>query len=225
MTDLTKTINPVDPWPIDDFRMEESWRVFRIMAEFVESIEIMSKLGPAVTIFGSARVMPDGEVYQKTVQVARGLAQAGFGVISGGGGGVMEAANKGAAEVGGRSVGLNIELPHEQKPNEYANIKLNFRYFFLRKVMFLKYGVAYIIMPGGMGTLDEMFEAITLIQTKRLRPFPVILMDSDYWGGLVEWIREKLLRQKRISPEDMDILQVVDDPEEVIRIIRRTVVL
>lgn len=225
MIDLTKTINPADSWPIDDFRMEESWRVFRIMAEFVESIEIMSKLGPAVTIFGSARVSPDDEVYQKTVQVARGLAQAGFGVISGGGGGVMEAANKGAAEVGGRSVGLNIELPHEQKPNEYANIKLNFRYFFLRKVMFLKYGIAYIIMPGGMGTLDEMFEAMTLIQTKRLRPFPVILMDSDYWGGLVEWIREKLLSQKRISPEDMDIIQVVDDPEEVIRIIRRTVVL
>lgn len=225
MTDLTKTINPADPWPIDDFRMEESWRVFRIMAEFVESIEIMSKLGPAVTIFGSARVTPDDDVYQKTVQVARGLAQAGFGVISGGGGGVMEAANKGAAEVGGRSVGLNIELPHEQKSNEYANIKLNFRYFFLRKVMFLKYGVAYIIMPGGMGTLDEMFEAVTLIQTKRLRPFPVILMDSDYWGGLVEWIRENLLRQGRISPEDMDIMQVVNDPEEVIRIIRRTVIL
>jgi len=215
----------LDPWPVDDFRAEESWRIFRIMAEFIEAIELLSKLGPAVTVFGSARVKPGDAIYEKTVAVAKGLALAGFGVISGGGGGVMEAANKGAAEAGGRSVGLNIILPHEQKPNDYANIKLEFRYFFVRKVMFVKYAVAYVIMPGGFGTLDELFEAVTLIQTKRLRPFPVILVDSSYWTGLIDWIKDKLLGSGHISPEDLDIMQIVDEPEEVVRIIRRTVVL
>ncbi|MEW5725583.1 MAG: TIGR00730 family Rossman fold protein, partial [Thermodesulfobacteriota bacterium] len=178
-----------DTWPVDDLKAEESWRLFRIMAEFVEAIEVLSRIGPAVAIFGSARIKPEQEVYQKTVELARGLAQAGFGVLTGGGGGVMEAANKGAAEAGVISVGMNIELPHEQVPNPYANVKLDFRYFFVRKVMLVKYAVAYVIMPGGFGTLDELFEAVTLIQTKRLRPFPVFLMGSKYWGGLIDWVR------------------------------------
>ena len=214
-----------DQWPVDDLKVGESWRIFKIMAEFVEAIECLGQIGPCVSIFGSARTKPEHEDYQRTVAVARGLAQAGYGVISGGGGGVMEAANRGAAEGGGLSVGLNIELPHEQIPNDYAGIKLQFRYFFVRKVMFVKYAVAYIIMPGGFGTLDELFEAVTLIQTHRIRPFPVVLMDSHYWGGLVDWIRDRLLAEKRISPDDLDILQVVDDPEEVVKIIKRTVVL
>ncbi len=225
MPQIHKPLGPIDPWPVDNFRIEESWRMFRIMAEFVDGFEVLSALGPAVSIFGSARLDSTDPVYQKTEAIARGLAQAGFGVISGGGGGVMEAANKGAAEAGGRSVGLNIELPHEQKPNDFANVKLHYRYFFVRKVMFVKYSVAYVIMPGGFGTLDELFEAVTLIQTKRIRPFPVILVDSSYWGGLVEWVRKTLLEHKRISPEDMDILHVLDDPEEVVKTIRRTVVL
>ncbi|MBF0528320.1 MAG: TIGR00730 family Rossman fold protein [Deltaproteobacteria bacterium] len=215
----------LDPWPIDELQIGESWRIFKIMAEFVEAIEVLSKVGPCVSIFGSARIKPEEEIYQKTMAVAKGLAEAGYGIISGGGGGVMEAANKGAAEVGGQSIGLNIELPHEQFPNQYSNLKMNFHYFFVRKVMFVKYAMAYIIMPGGFGTLDELFEAVTLIQTKRIRPFPVVLMDSKYWGGLVNWIKDTLLAQKRISPDDVDILQVIDEPEEVIKIIRKTVIL
>ncbi|MFH1139491.1 MAG: TIGR00730 family Rossman fold protein [Pseudomonadota bacterium] len=214
-----------DRWPVDDLNVGESWRIFKIMAEFVEAVETMSRIGPAVSIFGSARVKPDDQVCQMAEKVARGLAEAGYGVISGGGGGVMEAANKGAAEAGGISVGLNIELPHEQFPNTYSNVKLDFHYFFVRKVMFVKYAVAYVIMPGGFGTLDELFEAVTLIQTKRVRPFPVILMGSDYWSGLVEWIKSQLLTNHRISKEDLEILQVIDDPEEVVKTIRRTVVL
>lgn len=214
-----------DPWPIDELQVGESWRIFKIMAEFVEAIETLSRVGPCVSIFGSGRIKPDEDIYQKTVAVAKSLAEAGYGIISGGGGGVMEAANKGAAEAGGLSIGLNIELPHEQFPNPFSNLKLDFHYFFVRKVMFVKYAMAYIIMPGGFGTLDELFEAVTLIQTKRIRPFPVVLMDSQYWGGLVNWVREALLSQKRISPEDIDILQVIDDPEEVVKIIRKTVVL
>ena len=214
-----------DRWPVDDLKVGESWRIFKIMAEFVDAVETLSRIGPAVTIFGSARTQPDDPIYQKTVAVARRLGEAGYAIISGGGGGIMEAANKGAAEAGGVSVGLNIELPHEQHPNEYSNVKLDFRYFFVRKVMFLKYALAYVIMPGGFGTLDEMFEAVTLIQTQRMRPFPVILMGSEYWQGLVDWIKIQLLAGGRISHEDLDILQVADDPEEVVKIIKRQVVL
>lgn len=214
-----------DPWPIDDFKVGESWRIFKIMAEFVESVETLSSLGPSVSIFGSARTSPDDPIYKKTVDVARGLAEAGYGVISGGGGGIMEAANKGASDAGGVSVGLNIQLPHEQHPNPYSNVNLDFHYFFVRKVMFVKYAVAYIIMPGGFGTLDELFEAVTLIQTRRIRPFPVVLMDSSYWGGLVGWIKDQLLSGGKISPDDIDILQVMDDPEEAVKYIKRTVVL
>ena len=210
---------------IDDLKLGESWRLFRIMGEFVEGVEKLHDLGPAVSIFGSARTVPDAPAYQKAVDTAALFARENFAVITGGGGGIMEAANKGAAEAGGVSVGLNINLPFEQKPNPYANIQLNFHYFFIRKVMFVKYAMAYIIMPGGFGTLDELFEAVTLIQTHRIRPLPVILVGSAYWGGLVDWIKTRLLNDNLISPDDIDILQVIDDPEEVVKAVKKVVIL
>jgi len=209
---------------IDDFTMGESWRVFKIMGEFVEGIEALHDIGPAVTIFGSARIQPDDPAYKKAEKIAALFAESSFAVLTGGGGGVMEAANKGAAEAGGTSVGLNIILPFEQEPNQYSNIKLEFKYFFIRKVMFVKYAMAYIIMPGGFGTLDELFEAVTLIQTHRIKPFPVILVGSDYWSGLIQWIKSRLLAEKRISPEDLDILQVIDEPEEVVKAVKKVVI-
>ena len=209
---------------IDDLKLGESWRMFRIMGEFVEGVERLHDLGPAVSIFGSARVPARDPVYKLAVQTAALFAKENFAVITGGGGGVMEAANKGAAEAGGVSVGLNINLPFEQKPNPYANVQLQFHYFFVRKVMFVKYAMAYIIMPGGFGTLDELFEAVTLIQTHRIRPLPVILMGSDYWGGLVDWIRERLIKDKCISPGDIEILQLIDEPEEVVKAVKRVVI-
>jgi len=174
---------------VDALSIEESWRIFRIMAEFVDAFETLSKVRHAVSIFGSARTQPDDPYYQKTEILARLLAEKGFGVITGGGPGIMEAANKGTAEAGGQSVGMNIRLPFEQKPNPYANISIDYKYFFIRKVMFVKYAMAYVIMPGGFGTMDELFEAITLIQTKRIKSFPVILMGSEYWKGLFDWKR------------------------------------
>ncbi len=210
---------------IDDLKLGESWRLFRIMGEFVEGVEALHDIGPAVSIFGSARTSPDDPAYEKAVNVAAAFARENFAVITGGGGGIMEAANKGAAEAGGTSVGLNINLPHEQTPNPFANIQLNFHYFFIRKVMFVKYAMAYIIMPGGFGTLDELFEAVTLIQTQRIRPLPVVLVGSDYWSGLVDWIKARLLDEKMISPEDIDILQVIDEPEEVVRAVKKVVIL
>lgn len=210
---------------LDDFKLGESWRLFKIIGEFVEGVENLHDIGPAVSIFGSARLKPEDPVYRLTEDIASRFVKNDFAVITGGGGGVMEAANKGAAEAGGTSVGLNIILPFEQKPNPYANIQLEFKYFFIRKVMFVKYAMAYIIMPGGLGTLDELFEAVTLIQTHRIKPLPVILVGSDYWSGLIDWIRDKLLGEKRISPEDMDILQVIDDPETVVKQVKKVVIL
>ncbi len=210
---------------IDDLKLGESWRLFRIMGEFVEGVEALHDIGPAVSIFGSARTPPDDPAYKRAVAVAAAFAREDFTVITGGGGGIMEAANKGAAEAGGTSVGLNINLPHEQTPNRYANIQLNFHYFFIRKVMFVKYAMAYVIMPGGFGTLDELFEAVTLIQTQRIRPLPVVLVGTDYWSGLVDWIHARLLDEEMISPEDIDILQVIDDPEEVVRAVKKVVIL
>ena len=210
---------------IDDLKLGEAWRLFRIMGEFVEGVEALHELGPAVSIFGSARVDPEDPVYTQTEQIAELFARHNFAVITGGGGGVMEAANKGAAKAGGKSVGMNIILPFEQKPNEYANIKLDFKYFFIRKVMFIKYATAYIIMPGGFGTLDELFEAVTLIQTHRIKPFPLILVGSEYWGGLIDWIKLRLLAEKRISPEDMEILQVMDDPPQIVKAVQKVVIL
>lgn len=210
---------------LDEITLKDTWRLFRIMAEFVEGFENLSDIYPAISIFGSARCKKDDPLYSKAYQLARALGKNGFNIITGGGGGVMEAANKGARDAGVKSVGLNIELPLEQKPNPYANIRLSFRYFFVRKVMFVKYAVAYIIMPGGFGTLDECFEAITLIQTKKVKPFPVVLVDSQYWGGLVEWIKGTLLKANAICSEDLKIFTVMDDIDEVVAYIKRFVIL
>jgi uncharacterized protein (TIGR00730 family) len=210
---------------VDALSIEESWRVFRIMAEFVDAIETLSGVKNAVSIFGSARSKPGDPYYQKAELLARLLAKNGFSVITGGGPGVMEAANKGAAEAGGQSVGMNIRLPFEQKPNPYANLTINYKYFFIRKVMFVKYAMAYVILPGGFGTMDELFEALTLIQTKRIKPFPVILMGSEYWKGLFDWIEKTMLRDGMIAPEDLERFQILDDPEEVVRYIKKYVIL
>jgi hypothetical protein len=217
MTEKQYVINEISPG--------ESWRMFHIMAEFVEGFEALGKYHPSVSIFGSTKIKPEDEVYQKAEQIGRLLAENGFGVITGGGPGVMEAANKGAASAGGNSIGLNIELPLEQKPNPYANMTLHFRYFFVRKVMFVKYAVAYVILPGGFGTMDELFESMTLIQTHKIKPFPVILVGSSYWKGLLDWMKGVVLREGKISPSDLDILQVIDEPTEIVRAIKKTVIL
>ena len=209
---------------IDDLKLGESWRLFKIMGEFVEGVESLHDIGPAVSIFGSARVLPEDPIYKKTEDIAALFAQNDFAVITGGGGGVMEAANKGAAEAGGTSAGLNIHLPFEQKPNEYANVRLEFNYFFIRKVMFIKYATAYIVMPGGFGTLDELFEVVTLIQTHRIKPLPVILVDSHYWGGLKDWIEARLLAEQRVSEKDMAIFQILDEPQEIVDYVKKVVI-
>jgi uncharacterized protein (TIGR00730 family) len=210
---------------IDELTVKDTWRMFRILAEFVDGFDTLSQIHPAVSMFGSARVKPGEPNYELAVRIAHLLVENGFSVISGGGPGIMEAANKGAAEAGGKSIGLNIQLPYEQKPNPFANVRLNFRYFFIRKVMFVKYAVAYVILPGGFGTLDELTEAITLIQTKRIKPFPVILVNRSYWKGLLDWMRKVVCSECMISPEDMDLLQVMDEPEEVIKAIKRIIIL
>jgi uncharacterized protein (TIGR00730 family) len=210
---------------IDDLTVKDTWRMFRILAEFVDGFEALSQVYPAVSIFGSARAKPGEPNYEQAVEIARLLVKNGFNVISGGGPGIMEAANKGAAEAGGKSVGLNIQLPYEQKPNPYANIRMSFRYFFVRKVMFVKYAVAYVILPGGFGTLDEFSEAITLIQTHRIKPFPVILVNRNYWKGLLDWMSKVVCAECLISPEEMDIIQVIDEPEEVVRAIKKIVII
>jgi len=210
---------------IDALSISESWRMFRIMSEFVEAIEELSEVKRAVTIFGSARATPEDKHYVKAEYLARLLAQKGFSVITGGGPGIMEAANKGAAEAGGTSIGLNIRLPLEQVPNPYANLKINFKYFFIRKVIFVKFAVAYVILPGGFGTMDELFEALTLIQTRRIKSFPVVLMGSDYWRGLVDWLKNAMVAEGKIAREDLDLIQILDDPEEVVRHIQKFVIM
>lgn len=210
---------------INDVKVGEAWRIFKIMGEFVEAVESLHSIGPAVSIFGSARVKPDDPKYQKAEELAALFAKNNFAVITGGGGGIMEAANKGAAEAGGVSVGLNIELPLEQKPNPYANVRIDFHYFFIRKVMFVKYAHAYIIMPGGFGTLDELFESLTLIQTQRIKPLPVFLVGTDYWAGLHAWIENRLLEDKMISPDDLDIFQIMDDPREIVKAVKKVVII
>ncbi|MGD8360724.1 MAG: TIGR00730 family Rossman fold protein [Gemmatimonadota bacterium] len=194
----------------------ESWRVFRIMGEFVEGFEELSRLGPAVTIFGSARTGPENPMYEKCVQTARLLGEAGFTIITGGGPGMMEAANQGAREAGVCSVGLNIELPFEQDVNAFADMKIHFRYFFVRKTMFVKYAQAFVIFPGGFGTLDELFESLTLIQTGKIKHFPVVLFGSEYWGGLLEWLKNTIEAAGNISPGDLDLFKVTDSPEEAV---------
>jgi uncharacterized protein (TIGR00730 family) len=207
------------PAPAIDFQHSDPWRVFRIMGEFVAGFDTLAKIGPAVTVFGSARVPPDTAQYRSAEETARRLVDAGFAVITGGGPGIMEAANRGAKLAGGASIGCNIELPFEQGMNAYVDIAVNFRYFFVRKTMFVKYAEAFIIFPGGFGTLDELFEALTLIQTGKVRDFPVILFGSGYWKGLLDWIRETMLAEGKISAEDLDLLVVTDSPEEAVRVI------
>ena len=206
---------------MEDLAKSDTWRVFRIMAELVEGFEALSGIGPAVTIFGSARLKPGSEYYDKCLQVAEKLAGSGFTVISGGGPGIMEAANKGAQNGNGVSVGLNIELPMEQSPNEYQDIKVDFRYFFVRKLMFVKYAVGYVIFPGGFGTMDELFEALTLIQTRKIRGFPVILVGKQYWQGLVDWMKNTALAMGNIDAEDLNLFHIVEEPAEVCEIISK----
>jgi len=194
----------------------ESWRVFEIMAEFVEATERLGPIRPAVSIFGSARVQPDSAIYMLTEAIARKLSDAGFAVISGGGPGVMEAANKGAFFGHSPSVGLNIQLPHEQRSNPFQDISQTFRHFFARKVMFVKFASAYVVMPGGFGTLDELMEALTLVQTGKTRRIPIILVQSSYWSGLVDWFRDQLVREGMIDPADLDLIKVIDEPDQVV---------
>jgi uncharacterized protein (TIGR00730 family) len=210
---------------IDDITLKDSWRLFHILAEFVEGFENLSDISPAITVFGSARTKEGDELYEKAYQLARVLGKNGFNLITGGGPGVMEAVNRGAKEEGVKSIGANIELPFEQKPNPYITLPLSFRYFFVRKVMFIKYAIAYIVLPGGFGTLDELFEAITLIQTRKIRPFPVILMGSSYWKDLITFMQTHMLSQGMIGKEDLNIFKIMDDPEEVAEYIKRFVIL
>ncbi len=196
---------------------DDTWRMFRIMAEFVEGFETLGGIGPAVSIFGSARTPPGHPNYETATQLAAKCVEAGFGVITGGGPGIMEAANKGAAQAGGRSIGLNIELPHEQQANPYVKTLVGFRYFFVRKVMFVKYAMAFVICPGGFGTLDEFFEALTLIQTRKIRPFPVFLLNSAYWNGLLAWMKDRMVAEGMIDPEDLSFFHVRDNPDDIVR--------
>jgi uncharacterized protein (TIGR00730 family) len=210
-----KTYEPING-QVEKLFIEDSWRVFRIISEFVEGFEELSQVGNCVTMFGSARSKEGDEDYELARKIAHLLVEAGYGVITGGGPGIMEAGNRGATEAGGTSIGLNIDLPFEQKPNPYANLQLDFKYFFVRKVMFVKYATAFVILPGGFGTLDELWEALTLIQTHRIGKFPVILVDSSYWKGLIDWIKATVLVQHKISEEDMLLFQLADTPEEVV---------
>ena len=206
-------------YPIDDFKSGESWRLFKIMGEFVEGIDGLHDLGPAVSIFGSARITKGHPDYETARKTAACFAAGGYAIITGGGPGIMEAANLGASEQNGESVGLKINLPFEEKGNAYMTRALNFNYFFIRKVMFVKYAQAYIIMPGGLGTMDEMFETLTLVQTRRIRKMPVILMNKDFWAGLLEWIKKSLAESELISPLDMELFSLVDTPEQALEIV------
>lgn len=201
------------------FIKEDPWRIFRIMAEFVDSFETMSQVGPAVTVFGSARTPPTDPYYQMAVSLAKGLARNNLAVVTGGGPGIMEAANRGATEAKGKSVGLNIELPFEQKGNRFANIPLHFHYFFSRKVCFVKYSIAFVFMPGGFGTLDEFFEVATLVQTRRIPHYPLILIGEDYWNGVLKWMKGTMLKNGYISSTDMDLFTLTDDPQKAIDVI------
>jgi len=203
-----------------DFTQEETWRVFRIMSEFVDGFEELSKLGPAVTIFGSARSKPSDKYYKLTEKLAYKLAKAKYAVITGAGLGIMEAANKGAKKAGGKSIGLNIDVPVVQNPNKYITQLIDFRYFFCRKVMFVKYAKAFVVVPGGFGTMDEFFESITLIQTERIRPFPVILIGKEYWQGIMDWMKEHMLKKDLVRKKDLNIFKITDSPDEVLKIIK-----
>jgi uncharacterized protein (TIGR00730 family) len=206
-----------------EIKSNDSWALFKIMSEFVEGYETLSAIGPCISIFGSARTQEGDLNYQLTISIAEAIAESGYGIISGGGPGIMEAANKGAQKAGGISVGLNIELPFEQQSNPYIDQDklINFQYFFVRKVMFVKYAQGFVVMPGGVGTLDELFEAYTLIQTDKVSKFPIILVGRDYWSGLLDWIKEPVLKEKNISPKDLDLIELVDTKNEVMNCLNR----
>jgi len=205
----------------NDFIQEDTWRVFRIMSEFVDGFEILSKVGKAVSIFGSSRSADNNKYYKLAEEIAYLLAKEGYAIITGSGPGIMEAANKGTKRAGGQSIGLNIQLPNEQEPNKYVDTLLDFHYFFIRKVMFVKYAKAFVIMPGGYGTLDEFTEAINLIQTQRIPRFPVVLFGSEYWKGMLEWFSDTVLKNGNISKDDLKIFTVVDKPKEVVSAIKK----
>ncbi|WP_127842418.1 TIGR00730 family Rossman fold protein [Actinomyces wuliandei] len=200
-----------------DWLHADPWRVMRIQAEFVEGFGALAELGPAVSVFGSARTSASDPAYAVAEQVGAGLARSGYAVVTGGGPGMMEAANKGCHEAGGTSVGLGIELPHEQGMNDYVDLGVNFRYFFARKTMFVKYSDGFVVMPGGMGTLDELFESLTLVQTQKISSFPIVLVDSGYWSGLLEWVRSTMVERGTISLQDLRLVHVVDTAEEAVR--------
>jgi len=201
-----------------EIKTNDSWAIFKIMAEFVNGYESMAKIGPCISVFGSARTQPQNKYYQKAVNVSKMLGERGYGVITGGGPGIMEAGNKGAQEGGGKSVGLNIDLPFEQSGNQFidAESNLKFDYFFVRKVVFVKYSQGFVVLPGGFGTLDEMFEALTLIQTKKINKKPVVLIGKEYWQGLMDWIKNTMLAEGNISEGDLDLFRIVDTEEEAI---------
>jgi uncharacterized protein (TIGR00730 family) len=230
----TPLVSPTDPVPHEliqeenhaferavnfDFTMTDPWRVFRIMSEFVNGFDVLAHIPPSIAIFGSARTKPDNPYYTAATETARLLAEAGFGIITGGGPGIMEAANKGAQEGENLSIGCNIELPFEQDSNPYLDIDLDFKYFFVRKTLFMKYSSAFIIFPGGFGTMDELFEALTLIQTKKVSNFPIILYGASYWQGLLNWFRETMLDAGNIAEIDLDLLQISDDPQQICKIV------
>ncbi len=206
--------------PSPDFLETDPWRALRILSEFVEGFDAMAKVGPAITVFGSARTRPDDPVYETARTIGRLLAEAGFAVITGGGPGAMEGANRGCHEAGGLSVGCNIELPHEQGMNPYVDLGVEFRYFFARKVMFVKYADGFVILPGGFGTLDELFESLTLIQTGKVRHFPVVLVGSAYWAGLLDWVRDTVVAGGAVDAGDLDLLHLTDDPDEVVSLMK-----
>lgn len=208
-------------YEINELAKEESWRMFRIIGELVGGFDKLSGVEPAVSIYGSARITPDDELYAKTEEIARRLGDLGFTIISGGGPGIMEAANKGALKAGATSVGLNIDLPEEQAVNPYTTKSITFRHFFVRKVMLVKYAIAFIIMPGGLGTLDEVTEVLTLMQTHKIKPFPVVLFDSKYWQGFLDWLRNVVLARGMVSEEDFSLLRICDEPDAAIEIVQR----
>ncbi|HUT63186.1 MAG TPA: TIGR00730 family Rossman fold protein [Anaerolineae bacterium] len=205
--------------PFPDFTDTDPWRVLRIQSEFVEGFDVLSQIGPGVTIFGSARTKPGTHYYEAARSASRLLSESGLVIITGGGPGIMEAGNRGASEAGGLSVGLNIEIPNEQAPNIYQNMSLEFRYFFVRKLMFVKYSIGYIIFPGGFGTMDEFFEALSLTQTEKIEHFPIVLFGWDYWGGMIDWLKETMLEHGNISENDLNLFHIADDPAEAANII------
>ncbi len=221
MNEQDKSTHPTFSMVDEALLNRESWKIFQIMAEFVEGFERLARIKPSVSMFGSARTHPDSEYYQRAERIARALSDSGFSVVSGGGPGIMEATNKGAYLGKSPSIGLNIQLPKEQVSNDYQNISLRFRHFFSRKVMFVKYASAYVVLPGGFGTLDELAEILTLVQTERTRRIPIILVGSSYWAGLVEWFKKTLVAEGAISAMDLDLFQVLDEPEEVVEAIFR----